>query len=176
MKPNITLTQKYNIMKYSKKALFILILFITPLVFMSCGILGSDDDDDDDQSDLVGAPGNPRFNLVFDNEDNVDLDLYVTDPNGDTIYFANSRSASGGELDVDCQCGICPNGPNENIFWQSGSAPSGTYTYWVDYFGSCSGSSASSSFTLRVLRNGEIVETRTGSLSSGESQQWQFNM
>lgn len=162
-------------MENIKSKLLIILLSLSLFSLASCGIFGSDDDDDG-AADIVGSIGNPQFNLVFDNENNVDMDLYVRDPNGETIYFANSRSASGGELDVDCQCVSCPNGPNENIFWETGSAPSGTYTYWVDYFGSCSGGSASSSYTLRVLQNGQIVETKTGSLSSGESQQWQFTL
>lgn len=120
---------------------------------------------------LVGQPGDPRFNLQFTNSSDVDLDLYVQIPNGQIIYWGNSF-ASNGSLDVDCLCGLCPNGGNENIFWDPGTAPSGTYKYWVEYFESCSGSAASSSFTLRVIKNNQIVDTQTGSLSQGKSQVW----
>jgi len=121
--------------------------------------------DDDDTSELVGSPGNPRFNLQFTNEENVDLDLYVRTPSGRTIYFGNT-SADGGALDVDCLCSDCPNGPNENIFWpEDDSAPKGTYEVWVEYFGSCSEPS-SSNFTLRIINNRRIINTYTGTLNT----------
>lgn len=135
----------------------------------------SDEDDDgsaNDDADLVGEPGNPRFNLQFTNPDNVDLDLYVKTPNGQTIYYANTN-ADGGSLDVDCLCGDCPQGPNENVFWEDGTAPEGVYEYWVDYFDSCDGGSPSSDFTLRVLKNREVISTRTGTLSSDQSTVWE---
>jgi len=151
------------------KMAFVLIAFFG-LLLSSCS---SDDDGggDGDDLDLVGQEGNPRFNLQFTNGDNVDLDLYVMTPNGTTIYYGNTY-AENGELDVDCLCGDCPQGPNENIFWESGTAPSGTYRYWVDYYESCDGDGASSDFTLRVIRNGEVLATKTGTLSGGQSQEW----
>ena len=81
----------------------------------------SEDDDSGNGNDdlgLVGQEGNPRFNLQFSNGTNVDLDLYVETPNGITVSYMNPN-ADGGELDVDCMCGSCPQGPNENIFWQN---------------------------------------------------------
>jgi hypothetical protein len=123
---------------------------------------------------LVGQDGNPRFNLQFNNPENVDLDLYVQTPNGSVINYLN-RQAENGQLDVDCECDGCPQGPNENIYWESGTAPSGTFKYWVEYFGSCDSPGASSSFTLRVIRNGQVIQTQTGSMNSpGSSQQWTF--
>lgn len=151
-----------------KKFLMLFFALTLGLFTVSCS---SDDDSGDGGGDLVGAPGNPRFNLQFTNPDNVDLDLYVKTPNGATIYWANV-SADGGTLDVDCLCGSCPQGPNENIFWENGTAPTGEYEYWVEYYGSCSGGSPSSNFTLRVLKNNEVVATRTGTLSSGTSTVW----
>lgn len=125
---------------------------------------------------LVGSPGNPRFNLQFDNESNVDLDLYVTDPRGETIYYNNWLSQSGGELDVDCRCEDCSTGPNENIFWpEDDSAPKGTYKYWVEYYENCgTGTSSRSNFTVRVTFNRKVIATHTGSLSSGRSETWTY--
>jgi len=124
---------------------------------------------------LEGNPGNPRFNLVFDNSTDVDLDLYVTDPRGETVYYGNRSSASGGNLDVDCLCGGCPNGGNENIYWPTdGSAPTGTYTFWVDYYSGCS-LNPTASFTLRVIKNERIEQTYTGELRSGTSTRWTYN-
>lgn len=116
---------------------------------------------------LVGQPGDPRFNLVFTNPENVDMDLHVLDPKGNEIYFGNQYGRNGGELDIDCLCGDCPNGPNENIFWtKGGNAPKGTYKYWVEYYESCSGNSNDKSdFTLRIAINEVIKSTQTGTLS-----------
>ncbi len=120
------------------------------------------------QPTLIGKSGNPRFNLQFTNEANVDLDLYVETPNGSQIYYSN-QTAQGGELDVDCLCSSCPNGPNENIFWQDGTAPNGTYKFWVKYYGYCGGNNQPSTYTLRLLRNSQILETYTGTLTTVNS-------
>lgn len=129
----------------------------------------------DPRDQIVGQKGNPQFNLQFTNEAQADLDLYVEDPQGNIINWSNIYSATGGQLDIDCLCDGCPNGPTENIFWPlDDSAPKGTYRYWVNYFGSCDVSNASSSFTVRVLKNGSIVDTKTGSLTAGSSTVWTY--
>lgn len=56
-----------------------------------------------------------------------DQDLHVTDPNGETIDYTNTASASGGLLDRDDTNGYGP----ENIYWLE-FAPDGTYTVEVD--------------------------------------------
>ena len=148
-----------------------LVLFAFFGILLSCSSDDSEDSGDDgDDLELVGQEGNPRFNLQFTNGDNVDLDLYVETPNGVTIYYGNT-SGDNGELDVDCLCDDCPQGPNENIFWESGTAPSGTYKYWVDYYDDC-GNGGSSDFTLRVIKNGTVLATKTGTLSSGQTTEW----
>jgi len=120
----------------------------------------------DPQPQLAGTPGNPRFNLQFTNHNEVDLDLYVKTPNGSIIYFGR-KTAQGGSLDVDCLCSACPNGPSENIYWVPGSAPSGQYEVWVQYFGNCgSGNNSTSDYTLRVVNGNTVVQTYTGTLSS----------
>lgn len=101
-----------------------------------------------------GADGSPRFNLTW-NTTGVDLDLYVTDPSGETISYQNTTSASGGELDVDC-ISSCT---NENITWVNGG-PSGSYSYYVNNL-----SSNSESFTIRVFDGGRIVDTKSGTVS-----------
>lgn len=146
-------------------------LFLFTLTFCTFLVSCNEDDSTDSALDLAGQEGNPRFNLQFTNADNVDLDLYVKTPNGTVIYYGNP-TGQGGNLDVDCLCGGCPLGPNENIYWISGTAPSGQYEYWIEYFDSCGSSAASSNFTLRVMRNNEVLVTKTGTLSSGQSQVW----
>lgn len=153
-----------------KKLVFPLLTLSIALCMSSCS--KDEDNKDDDTGDdetLVGQPGNPRFNLKFTNEENVDLDLYVETPNGVVLSYNNSED-DGGRLDVDCLCDECPQGPNENIYWEDGTAPTGTYKYWVEYFGSCEDGSGSSSYTLRVVKNNNVIATKTGTLNaSGDS-------
>lgn len=120
---------------------------------------------------LVGNAGNPRFNLRFTNEQNVDLDLHVQTPAGVEIYFARPLdSRTLGQLDVDCLCGDCPNGPNENIFWPLDRvSPVGKYLFWVNYYEACfsSGSNASSNYEIFVIndKKPEVLFKATGTMT-----------
>ena len=58
-----------------------------------------------------------------------DQDLYVTDPQGSTIWYGETNASSGGLLDRDETDGFGP----ENIFWLE-SAPDGTYSVTVNDF------------------------------------------
>jgi len=61
-----------------------------------------------------------------------DIDLYVTSPLGDTVYYGNKISYSGGELDVDRQVDTFVVNPVENIYWDN--PPRGTYTVKVNMY------------------------------------------
>ena len=159
-------------MKRNYSMLALLLLFA--VTFTSCNKNDDSKEEGETTEELVGQDGNPRFNLQFTNPENVDLDLYVQTPSGAIIFYGN-LSADAGTLDVDCLCDDCPQGPNENIFWENGTAPSGTYKFWVDYFGACGEDGASSNFTLRVVRNGVVLQTKTGTMNAeGTTEQWTF--
>lgn len=98
-----------------------------------------------------------------------DLDLYVQEPNGTLISFQNKSSPSGGQLDVDSNaiCASCAGSPVENIFWPTGRAPRGSYSFWVEHF-PCSSPRPITAFTLQVLRGSTVAATYTGSLASGQ--------
>ncbi|MEO0585597.1 MAG: hypothetical protein AAF135_25530, partial [Bacteroidota bacterium] len=90
-----------------------------------------------------------QISLSWDNSS--DQDLYVTDPEGETISYTRRTSTSGGQLDRDDTNGFGP----ENIFW-SENAPDGTYTVEVDdydgvpsttFYVTVSGPNTSRSFT-----------------------------
>lgn len=133
-------------------------------------ICPSNDGPECDGGGLEGNSGNPRFNLQFSGD--VDMDLYVQTPSGNIIYYGNN-SANGGTLDVDCTCsGNCN---QENIYWQPGTAPTGQYSFWVDYFGGCGDGSPSSNYTIKVMNGNTVLQTQTGTLSSGESQHYIYN-
>jgi uncharacterized protein YfaP (DUF2135 family) len=64
-----------------------------------------------------------------------DLDLLCTDPKGNTVFFKNRSVPSGGRLEIDMNVEYPDSKkPIENIFWQNGSAPRGTYNVYLLYF------------------------------------------
>jgi tRNA (guanosine-2'-O-)-methyltransferase len=67
-----------------------------------------------------------------------DMDLYVYDPSGYQIYYADRYSPSGGMLDHDAR-GFCTGGTDtvENVYWSSPTPPPGNYTVEVHYWGDC---------------------------------------
>lgn len=83
--------------------------------------------------------GDIQINLNWDTE--TDLDLWVTEPGGNVIYYAARQSDSGGELDLDsyaaCQIEGDEGQGNENVYWPVNSAPSGQYSVEVDLFSPC---------------------------------------
>ena len=109
----------------------------------------------DEGDDLPGGTGEVKVTLQWTNC--ADLDLWVTDPCGNTIDYSSSFATCNGkygQLDVDSNAGCsslnCTN-PAENIYWVT--APSGTYTVKVDYYTPCSGS-GSTSYTITTIVNG----------------------
>ena len=104
----------------------------------------------------------------------VDLDLYVTDPSGDTVSYQNTSVGSGGELDVDARRS-CQTTPEtvENIIWRA-NPPRGAYTVRVNYYTACDEGPASYTATLR--RGGQVVDTWTGTLTIGESDDHTFSV
>gem|GEM_PF-3453975 len=91
-----------------------------------------------------------------------DMDLEVTEPNGETISYQARQSSTGGELDVDSNAN-CPEGRVsgvENIFWPENGAPSGNYSVKVAQYSSCEG--AYPNWTLTVRVGGQIVLQESG--------------
>ncbi|WP_344253496.1 hypothetical protein, partial [Pseudonocardia hydrocarbonoxydans] len=97
-----------------------------------------------------------------------DLDLRVTDPAGSTVSFTAPTAPSGGELDVDANAGCGPAGSGthvENVFWPVGAAPPGRYSTEVNVFELCGEGSVG--YQLTVIVDGRVVDTRSGTLTSG---------
>jgi hypothetical protein len=103
--------------------------------------------------------GDVKVTLRWNTTD--DLDLLVTDPQGDTVYWGSRRSRSGGVLDVDANrvCEDPTTSPVENIFWPEGQAPSGEYAVEVSYFEDCE-TPGEVSYDVTV-----VVDGRTASYS-----------
>ncbi len=103
--------------------------------------------------------GDVQVTLLW--QDDIDLDLYVTDPRGETMWYQNPRSSSGGMLDVDanaaCQSPAMMINPVENIFWPYGGAPTGHFVVKVNYYQDCIGRGAGS-FKIRLKVDEQTTE------------------
>lgn len=101
--------------------------------------------------------GNIQITLAWGT--GADLDMYVTDPYGNTISYQNRQSPSGGVLDHDAR-GACnaaqANNTIENVFWNSPQPPRGQYRIDVHYWGDC-GAAGITQATLSIAVGGQII-------------------
>lgn len=105
--------------------------------------------------------GDVRVTLTWNSR--ADVDLHVTDPFGEEIYFGNRETGTGGRLDVDANAG-CANEPTvENVFWPSGRAPSGAYGISVQLYADCG--TANTQYEVTVYVGGALVNRHTGTLN-----------
>jgi hypothetical protein len=104
--------------------------------------------------------------VTLDWEAFVDLDLWVTDPQGETIKWDHAISESGGRLDRDAY-GDCTTDdtPPENAVWDA-TAPSGEYTVTVHVWDMCGESTVDFGLTVRV--GGVIALSETGVLTTAD--------
>jgi uncharacterized protein YfaP (DUF2135 family) len=102
--------------------------------------------------------GDIKVTLTWDNT--ADLDLWVTDPAGNRLYYANPSVPSGGELDVDDIDGFGP----ENAYWPAGTPQGGTFRVQVDHFPG----PAPARWTVLVAQFGR-VKTYTGTIAADQT-------
>ncbi|HKU39866.1 MAG TPA: PPC domain-containing protein [Polyangiales bacterium] len=119
--------------------------------FEECNAL--DDDCNGVNDDECGYEGGDVQITVSWNS-GADIDLYVTDPSGATIYYnkKHNRSSIGGHLDHDAR-GDCRKEQREprveNAYWPSPSRP-GNYKVALHYFSPC-GRAGPTDVTLSVV-------------------------
>lgn len=120
-------------------------------------------------------PGGVVVRLLFD--DNVDLDLYVTDPLLETVYFARHESRTGGFIDADMRCDTIADGKAGGKAGgtvggkAAGTGPRveeirfpdpwpGRYRVGVDFPARCDGSAtrAPAPYAVLVSANGKLHE------------------
>jgi hypothetical protein len=121
----------------------------------------------EDEDSPVSLPenlgtGDVQVTLLWDTD--ADLDLYVTDPGGDTVFHANAEVPSGGVLDRDANRYCTPSEESvENVFWPTGAAPGGSYVAEVRLFSICQDQQAPT-FQLIVQVDGRVAEQVTATL------------
>lgn len=110
------------------------------------------------------------INIILDWQGIDDLDLSVSCPGGDRIFFSR-KQACGGELDVDMNAGRRSDDPVENIVWSADSIPPGTYSVRVTYYSDRPPETPVAPFRVILRIGGEIVEDFSGELTLGQSMQ-----
>jgi hypothetical protein len=109
----------------------------------------------------TAGTGKLQVSLSWDKD--VDLDLYLVDPAGETIFYGNTESENGGELDVDSNAGCSIDGiNNENITYGDDSVLlTGEYIVRVNLYMNCGvGEQINYIATARV--NGNIINPSWG--------------
>ncbi len=106
--------------------------------------------------------GELQVNLTWNTD--ADLDIHVFEPDGTEIFWNNTVSSSGGQLDLDANVN-CGNVSVENIFWDQ-VPPVGTYTVAIENFQGCS--QVDSDFIITVTVPGQAPMLFTGSVSEAD--------
>lgn len=96
---------------------------------------------------LISGFGQVKVTLTWDT--GADIDLWVTEPNGNLIYWNNPNSFTGGQLDFDDLDGPGP----ENIFWTE-NAPAGNYLVQVQKYSP--NGFESTNYTVQTELNGAV--------------------
>lgn len=116
------------------------------------------------------SSGNIQVTLAWPTQ--ADLDLYVTDPAGEQIFYQHTQSASGGQLDQDAR-GACQNQADsnlENVYWDQDSPPGGVYQVAVHYWDGarCSTNAGPTTFTMSISVGGQIIGAYNYTISAGQ--------
>jgi hypothetical protein len=97
----------------------------------------------------------------------VDLDLYVTDPLGETLYFANNPTRAGAQLEQDARCATLPaHGPAIERARLLVPLP-GRYRVGVDFIDACGASVTTVPFRIAVDR-GTAHRGASGTIGPGQ--------
>ncbi|HSE41072.1 MAG TPA: hypothetical protein VLH08_09935 [Acidobacteriota bacterium] len=110
-------------------------------------------------------PANGQIEISLNWEGSADLDLHVTDPYGETLYYFRSTNQSGGRYEEDREC-FNNNGQFERVVYDSGNAAAGLYQISVHYFRSC-GEARDAHWTLHVNVDGRSSDY-SGTIKPGE--------
>ena len=113
-------------------------------------------------SQIEAGTGLLQVNCTWDKLN--DVDLHLLEPSGEEIYYSNSYSANGGELDVDSNASCDIDGINNENITYSGDAivVDGQYTVRVDLYSNCS-VSGGTNYIVTAYYDGSLISTSSGS-------------
>lgn len=109
-----------------------------------------------------------RISLMWDNRN--DLDLHVTTPGGETIYYGNKKSRCGGALDVDRNVNGETMTPIENTRWPAGKALSGRYKVYVHLYSTHGDFGPDTPFVVELEVGGTVRRFQGKTTSSDRKQ------
>jgi len=94
-----------------------------------------------------------------------DLDLIVTDPNSESVWYKNRQVSSGGQLEIDMNAEYPDSKtPIENAYWPSGGAPNGTYNVYLLLYKQHE-NTAENPYKITV-KNGDKTDEYTGTVKN----------
>ncbi len=106
--------------------------------------------------------GELQVNLTWNTD--ADLDIHVFEPSGNEIFWNNTTSETGGQLDLDANVN-CGNVSVENIFWDQ-VPPVGTYRVALENYTECS--QVDTDFIVTVTVPGQAPMLFTGSIAEAD--------
>ncbi len=115
---------------------------------------------------VAAAPITEGLRITLSWSEPVDLDLYVTDPSQETVYFAHPSSANGGSLHGDVACAdLIRLNPGATALEQAQWARprAGRYRVGVDFSDGCGSALGEAQYRL-VLEIAARREERTGTV------------
>jgi hypothetical protein len=108
----------------------------------------------------TGGTGGLQISLSFDNDK--DVDLYVIQPDGTTIYYGNQGGYPTWGLDLDSNAGCTlDHVRNENVFYPRANLKSGKYEVYVNMYGNCDPTTATN-WVVKATRDGSPVPVSFG--------------
>jgi hypothetical protein len=111
------------------------------------------------------ADGGLRVTLAW--MEPVDLDLYVTDPVGETLYFANNPTRAGARLQRDARCSTIASDASSNEVALIATPAPGRYRIGVDFIDACGGRRDTVPFRV-VVDLGDRRREATGAVRLSE--------
>ena len=109
--------------------------------------------------DCTPSPSTGDVQVLLSWNNYNDLDLVVTDPYNESVWFKNRRVPSGGQLQIDMNVEYPDSKtPIENIYWQQGAAPNGTYNIYLLYYKRHESTINETPYNVKVKYGGKIED------------------
>jgi subtilisin family serine protease len=109
-----------------------------------------------DTVDCTPPPSTGDVQVLLSWNNYNDLDLICTDPQGAFVWFKNKRVPSGGQLQIDMNVEYPDSKtPIENIYWQQGGAPNGTYNVYLLYYRRHESAINETPYNIKVIYGGK---------------------